>query len=154
MVVKKLFEEFDEDTLKAYVQGNNDYYLIRWKWMSLIYSRTTWNWPAFFFPIHWLAYRKMYSYLFIFFIPYLLFAILGIDIILRFILGIYGNYLYAKHTYKKLKKLKITANSDEEFKNLIEKKGGTSVLSVLIVIIIPILLIAFFVITIVLLQKI
>ncbi len=152
MVVKKLFEEFDEDTLKAYVQGNNDYYLIRWKWMSLIYSRRTWNWPAFFFPIPWLAYRKMYSYLFIFLIPYIILAILGIDILLRFILGIYGNYLYAKHTYKKLKELKIRANNDEEFKNLIEKKGGTSVLAVIMVIIIPILLFVFSIVIGVLLQ--
>ena len=80
MVVKKLLEQFDEDVIRAFVQKNADYYLLKWKLMAENNSKTSWNWASFFFVGFWMGYRKMYLYYTIYYI-------------LSFLAGIFGSIL-------------------------------------------------------------
>ncbi len=143
MIVKKLLEEFDEEIIRLYVQSNADYYLAKWKLMSASGSKISWNWPAFFFSANWLGYRKMYLYAFIYILLNIgtLVPLLGLLlwIVLWVGLGLYGNYLYAKKTYEDLLKLRASYSDENVFKQMVVKKGGTSVLGVIAVILMGIL---------------
>ena len=146
MVIKKLLEEFDEDTIRLYVQKNADYYIAKWKLMASSESKISWNWAAFFFTANWLGYRKMYLYAFIYillnlatlvpFVGFILWIILWVGI------GIYGNYLYGQKTYENLVKLKSEYPDQEIFKQMLVKNGGTSVLGVILVILMGIVIYA------------
>ncbi|RUM60913.1 MAG: DUF2628 domain-containing protein [Persephonella sp.] len=139
MITKQLLEEFDEETIKSFVQKNSDYYLIKWKLMAETGSKISWNWPAFFFGIYWMVYRKMYVYALIILIIGLLLSLIPlINIIAGLVVwigfGMFGNYVYAMHTYKKLKELSLISSNPEDLKKLALQKGGTSVLAVFILI--------------------
>ncbi len=144
MVIKRLLEEFDEDIIKAFVQKNSDYYLVKWKLMAETYSKTSWNWPAFLFGAFWLSYRKMYLYTF-------LLILIGIFTLIPFIgfmlalalwigLGLFGNYIYGQYVYKRLKELSLMAKNEDELKMLALQKGGVSVVAVIILIVLLLLL--------------
>ena len=57
-------------------------------------------------------------------------------------IGLFGNYLYGKKTYETLVMLKSKSNSEEEFKMLVAKEGGTSVGGVILVILMGFLIYA------------
>ncbi len=139
MVVKKLFDEFGEETIRKYVQKNADYYIAKWKLMSITGSKISWNWAAFFFTSLWFGYRKMYFYGFLYitfnllsFIP--LYGIL-IWLVLWFGTGMFGNYLYAIKTYQDLMEIKVTTHTQELFEKRVVEKGGTTFLGVLLMIV-------------------
>ena len=95
----------------------------------------TWNWVAFFFPLFWFGYRKMYKPIFsilgVFIVINLLVTVLGIDEVIfnavmgfavSFTVGITGNNFYRRHALKRIRKI-----SDVELlKNEIQLRGGTS----------------------------
>jgi len=145
--IKKLINEFDEEIIRAFVQKNADYYITKWKLMAITDSKISWNWPAFLFGGFWLLYRKMYLYFFILFFISMLTAIpiigMVISIALWVGLGMYGNFLYGKFTYEKLVQLKLITSDKEQLKLLASKKGGTSVLAVIIGIVILLLFLLF-----------
>jgi len=65
----------------------------------------TWHWPAFVLGIVWMAYRKCYGWaVLVFFLSYIPF----LGFLLWPFLGLTGNYLYYKHTTKKILHLKTT----------------------------------------------
>ncbi len=140
MEVKKLIEEFDEETIRSFVQKNSDYYLAKWKIMASSGSKFSWNWAAFLATSLWLGYRKMYLYAFIYILLNVLTVIpfLGILIWLGLWIGIgaIGNYLYGKYTYNKLLELKMAFPNEEEFKAQAARAGGTSVGGIFIVVLI------------------
>ncbi len=142
MIVKKLLEEFDEETIRLFVQKNADYYIAKWKIMAASGSKISWNWSAFLFNSWWFGYRKMYLYAFI----YILLNILSIVPLFGFIfwiflwimVGMFGNYLYAKKTYETLSILKSAYSDEQIFKNMVAKEGGTTVFGVILVILVAI----------------
>jgi len=148
MEIKKLLEEFDEDIIRAFLQKNADYYLLQWKLMAKLNKKISWNWAAFLFTHLWLLYRKMYFYFFVFAVINLLSIIpivgLFIAIAISVGVGIYGNYLYGKFTYRKLLKLKLAVGDDKEaLKLLAMHVGGTSILAVSIALILYLMLLIF-----------
>ena len=139
MIVKKLLDEFDEETIRLFVQKNADYYIAKWKVMAASGSKVSWNWAAFFFTSLWFGYRKMFLYAFIYillnlvsFIPILGFIVW---IVLWVGMGMFGNYFYAKKTYEALLVLKQAYPGETEFKNMVAKEGGTSIFGVIVVIV-------------------
>jgi hypothetical protein len=141
MEVKKLLEEFDEETIREFVGKNADYYLNKWKLMAASGSKVSWNWAAFCFEVLWMAYRKMYLYaltvMLLSFVP-----VIGsiFSLIFWIGIGIFGNYLYGKFTYRKLSVLRSAFTDDELFKQEVIKSGGTSILGVFLFIILALLL--------------
>ena len=92
----------------------------------------------------WNGYRKMYLYFFYLFgiiYAFLMFKspLIAIIFLLAFILaililfGLYGNYIYAMHVYKKLTELKFIAKEESELRSLSLMKGGASWVGVLVV---------------------
>lgn len=64
----------------------------------------TWHWPAFFIPVYWFSYRKLYWWaLFAF-----LFSIIPVlNIVVKFCWAMTGNYIYYKHAGKKIREAKM-----------------------------------------------
>ena len=86
----------------------------------------TWHWPAFFFPFVWLAYRKLYGLAIIIF---LVSFVPVLNIILGSLtFGLIGNYLYYRHTKKKILQLKATQTSSDSYQILdaLRKIGGVN----------------------------
>lgn len=95
----------------------------------------TWNWVAFFFPLFWFGYRKMYKPIFsilgVFIVINLLVTVLGIDEVIfnavmgfavSFTVGITGNNFYRRHALKRIRKISDVGL----LKNEIQLRGGTS----------------------------
>jgi len=138
MVIKELFENFSEDTIRSFVSKNSDYYLKKWKYMLEKNSKVSWNWPAFFFGFWWFLYRKMFLYGFLVFlytyfvapsIAKFLVLIMGIiikstffiDILFRLFwflaiipVPIFANYIYATHIYSELIRLQLLFKNEKE----------------------------------------
>jgi hypothetical protein len=114
----------------AYIGSNIPYYKNKFYGLRMFSTKSSWNWPAFFFTSYWLIYRKMYSLgagilitQFILMIIQLFFPVaylftFGISITF----GILGNYLYMQH----IDKLVIEGyNLSDTFKSQhILKNGG------------------------------
>jgi len=57
----------DEEMLQSFVGSNYHYYLDKWNSAPSPQKRAGWNWAAFFFGPLWLAFRKMYRQLAIYY---------------------------------------------------------------------------------------
>ncbi len=99
----------------------------------------TWNWSAFLFFVAWMAYRKIYGWalvlFFLSFVPFL-------NILLWPVVGLTGNYLYYKHTKKKILNLKTTQTFSDstQMSDALHKIGGVKMWPVIVVIILQIAL--------------
>lgn len=134
-----LSEHLTLDDLKRFVGLEKlHFYLSKWEpYMDDEKSISpTWNWPAFLFTFFWLAFRKMYLFLFLYYI--ITFAILyispvEIESLLSFcfyiFMGMYGNKLYFIHCKSKIKKIKASSSNQEEILSTIENKGGCSIVA-------------------------
>jgi hypothetical protein len=138
-MLKKLFEEFDEEIIKLFVQKNSDYYISKWKLMTAKNSMISWNWASFFFTGLWFGYRKMIFYGFLYVLISVLFSLPVIGFFLWLSawigVGMFGNYLYGKYTYEKLKELKFLYPNEADFKTAVIEKGGTSIIDVILIMI-------------------
>jgi len=97
----------------------------------------TWHWPAFFFALAWMAYRKLYGWaLVVFFLSFVPF----LNILLWPVFGLTGNYLYYKHTKKKILNLKTTQTFSDstQMSNALHKIGGVNVWAVIVVVVLGI----------------
>ena len=100
----------------------------------------TWHWPAFFFMSAWLAWRKLYGWaLVVFFLSYVpfLFHKEYYTILLMPVLGLTGNYLYYKHTKKKILNLKTTQTFSDstQMSNALHKIGGVNLWAAIVVVV-------------------
>lgn len=144
-------EEFEveyPDERAAYIQKNVDKYLSKFDKMTAAGSGASWNWCAFLFTFSWMVYRKMYGLAVI--VMLAMFAIefsAGtlsiyvdggtsanllinvIDIVICIVIGVLGNGWYQTKVNKLVKE---GAEFPEEEKQQHYKKGGTSVLAVII----------------------
>jgi hypothetical protein len=99
----------------------------------------TWNWSAFFFTSARMAWRKLYGWaLVVFFLSYVpfLFHKEYYTILLMPVLGLTGNYLYYKHTKKKILNLKTTQTFSDstQMSNALHKIGGVNVRAAFVVV--------------------
>ncbi len=92
----------------------------------------TWHWPAFFFGMLWMAYRKLYGWALVVF---LLSLVPFLNILLWPVWGLTGNYLYYKHTRKKILNLKTTQTFSDSTQReaALQKIGGVNVWAVIVV---------------------
>lgn len=121
-----------------FIGKNYEYFDRKWKTAALKKSKQSWNWAAFFLPLPWIAYRKMYLYCWIFI------GILGVEALAEYAFGSsdtlsnvitfaiavtfgwQGNSLYKFHVQKKVKE--ITAmNTPEQTEIELARQGGTNV---------------------------
>lgn len=128
--------DIDSQLLRLFIGEKKQHYYIR-KWSKGLNS---WNWAAFFFPIFWLGYRKMYkpaySIVGFFIVINLLVTVLGIDEVIlnpvmgfavSFTVGITGNHFYRHHALKRIRDMSKSNISDVELlRNEIQLRGGTS----------------------------
>lgn len=137
------FEQFLADPrIAKMVQGNIEYY--RKKWMLLFIKsgsvanmdrKVSWNWAAFFLGYFWLFYRKMWGMAFA--LSGVALLIVSIDVIFKknfqvsligisTYLGMFGNGMYFKNIYKKLKNISAQELSPGIYEARILSVGGTS----------------------------
>ncbi len=99
----------------------------------------TWHWPAFLFMILWMVYRKLYGWaLVVFFLSFVPF----LNILLWPVLGLTGNYLYYKHTKKKILNLKTTQTFSDstQMSNALHKIGGVNRRAAIVVVVLMFIL--------------
>ena len=146
MELKKLFDEFDEDIVRDFVQKNADYYLSKWKAMADSGSTISWNWAGFFLNVYWMMYRKMYLMALAIYLIAMIGTIIPlvgffVGVLIWLAGGVSGNYLYGRYVFSKLLDLQEKFGSDKElFKQHILKSGGTSTSLALIFFIISIII--------------
>ncbi|MFB7138753.1 DUF2628 domain-containing protein [Gottfriedia sp. NPDC056225] len=123
------------------VKTNQSYYGFKWGQVSDPTKKNTWNWAAFFFTLHWFAYRKMYKpfillgfIVTVWIVSFLIFDLsvrmkiilyLVVPLGISFVLGWQGNRLYYHHVGKILKRSKKMSEKRREY--YIQNKGGTHV---------------------------
>lgn len=129
----------DDWGIELFVGNNNEYYKNKWRDKPERQNFASWNWPAFFFPVYWLAYRKMYFEALLYGVISLLSVIIpGSGLILRIVVGIYANSYYRKKGMRII--IQTSGMTDGEAGLYISKHGGTSVLSIFITILITVFL--------------
>lgn len=146
---------FDEEAWRAAIGARNAaYYLPRLRAQHEAGRRALWHWPAFFISFYWLLYRKLWlaalAYLVL---PYLLALVLAIGLqtagaqhsaggsvmwllyLGAFFLGppLAANSLYYAHTKRLIDRHRAGARSREQFLALLEAKGGTSNIAVVVI---------------------
>ena len=125
-----------DSTFGLFIWNEVPYYMRQFaKFSSGDKYTISWNWASALFGDAWMFYRKMYLFGFIVFgakfiieciiMKYnLVYNKLLIEVLYFLLLGICGNYLYYKHTTKKLSNLRKPTQETTR------KLGGTSALSV------------------------
>ncbi|NNJ31066.1 DUF2628 domain-containing protein [Lacrimispora defluvii] len=133
-----------ERKAELFVGENYVYYEKQWRGRMIQQNFSSWNWAAFFFPLYWLVYRKMYFEGFVFGVISLFGMIFpGIGLILHILVGIYANSYYRK---MELRVLAQTSQLTEwEATQYIKKHGGTNVLGIFIALIIEVILASVFI---------
>lgn len=127
----------DDWSTELFVGNNYEYYKNKWRDKPERQSFSSWNWPAFLFPVYWLAYRKMYLEAFLYVVISLFSVIIpGSGLIIRILVGIFANSYYRKKGMKIIVQTSgMTAGEAEQY---ISRHGGTSVLSIFITILISV----------------
>lgn len=128
--------DIDNQLLRLFIGEKKQHYYIR-RWSR---GLNTWNWVAFFFPLFWFGYRKMYKPIFsivgVFIVINLLVTVVGIDGVIfnavmgfavSFTVGITGNMFYRRHALKRIREMSESNISDVELlKNEIQLRGGNN----------------------------
>ena len=118
-------DEFDEIAL--FVGSNFEKY--RYKFHELSQNdgkyKLQWHWPAFFVPLPWLIYRKLYVFAAVVFILQVVTPSL-MSIVISLSMGALANYLYYKHITQRIGK--ITSSADERRNEIMIEGGNNSML--------------------------
>ena len=117
------------DEVGSFIQKNQEFYKEKFRKMDETGKSISWNWPAIFFGVYWMIYRKMYFKAMAFFIlgvvasytPYIG-GLLNFAVLVG--IGIYANALYQDHVEGSIKKIKLVFPHEKE--EVIKKVGGTN----------------------------
>lgn len=144
-------ENPDEYLETAIGYRNTEYYLRKFRAFRDEQGWASWSWPAFFFSLFWLLYRKMWAYAGVYFVAQYvlagvtlllfkhywlwgpLWAIYFVTIWITF--PIYANGLYYWHLQHKIDKLSAAIRDKRRRLRTLEAEGGTSNIIVVIVLI-------------------
>ena len=136
-------EQTDINEREAYVQNNYPYYEKEWRRIDK--GEFSFNLAAFFLPIIWLGYRKIYRPIIVIALVYLIITILNITeapstwlrvidsfytLMISFFFGFQGNKLYKKEADTQIERVKRVSTNIEEKKKTLNKKGGISALGI------------------------
>lgn len=137
-------EETDADVKEAFVQNNYPYYEAEWRRVEK--GEFSFNLAAFFLPIIWLGYRKIYKPIIVIAVIYLIITILNITegpntvlrvidsfytLMISFFFGFTGNKMYKKQTESQIKTVLNDSKNTQEKEEQLNKKGGISALGIL-----------------------
>ncbi len=101
----------------------------------------SWNWASFFIGVYWMAYRKMWKFVAIYLVYFVIVDTIlrdqrglsaGINFVVNLLLGMYGNSLYFSNASKKIDAIKAKGLTKYDEISSLQKAGGTSIGSVLI----------------------
>ncbi len=137
-------ENFNEQEVRAFIGREADYYLK--KWQPILEGRGRWagfNWAAFFLTDLWLAYRKMYKAIFVYYGAkiaggILLGAIIGkhmdsniLEILFGLaagiVCGVFGNIWYLSRTLKVVNEIRSQGLQEDAYFQSLSKFGGTNI---------------------------
>lgn len=93
----------------------------------------TWHWPAFFVPFFWMLYRKLYLWALLVFVIAIIPVVNFTFPFLMILFGITSNYIYYKHTRKKLLEIKLVPSSEIQKAVNIAHQGGVNSAIVIVV---------------------
>lgn len=122
----------DEEFLAFFGHKNSEFYLRQTNTYRVNSKFTNWNWSSFFLTFYWLLYRKLYGVAFGYFAINIVGHFLGpVSLIMRIILGFYGNNIYLKAAEKKIRGIRrLNHNlSREEYLVKIREQGGTNIIA-------------------------
>ena len=134
---ERFFDPADRE-VSSFLGKNQAYYFTQFNKMKDFNKNTSWNWGAFFFPVIWFAYRKMYLLAVIIAVistvlnSMLSSAFVG-NLIVGVALGLFANikYLeYIQNTFIEADNLQ----SESSRRSYLEEKSGTSTLALVIAI--------------------
>lgn len=147
--------QLPEEDLRTFVGPNADYYLQAWSKIDPNGGPqpTRWNWPAFFFNLLWLLYRRMYKYFWIAFGTLFVLGILQVVLQLSWgyevqwpgivlnlgvciAFGILGNWMYYRHALRTIGQV----NTYHDGADAIVRAGGVRIVWVIILFVVPIIL--------------
>ncbi|NPA16304.1 DUF2628 domain-containing protein [Persephonella sp.] len=130
---------------RLFIGKNADYYIQRFKKFEETGGALSWNWPAFFFGIVWMLYRKMYLYGLIAFLaggilgmmiavmsPGNMLLAAGVQLWLMIGFGAFGNYIYYYFVKNQVQRLENLYHDPEELKRALESYGGTNMVAPLL----------------------
>lgn len=135
---------------EAYFEDSSNYYLEQLNYYEKG-KKFRFSFSAVLFGVFWFLYRKMYMEFFVIitifyaesqFENYILAELIGteqtklfslvINIILTITMGIIGNNLYLKKAKRMVEQAQVTFADPEQQKEFLAKKGGTSIVFVMI----------------------
>ncbi|PGS49402.1 DUF2628 domain-containing protein [Bacillus sp. AFS041924] len=128
--------------LKIYSQSDYDY--------AREHKQLSWNWASFFLGVYWMAYRKMWGWVSVYFAYFVLSDLLFsqvsaldrfVNFVISILIGMYGNAMYFAHAAKKIDAIKRKSISTQEKNAEYERVGGTSGGSVALAIVLTIAII-------------
>lgn len=136
--------EINESLVANFVGNNQPYYVTKWKMMKKSGSKVSWNWSSFLLNTYWLMYRKLYVVAVIKFVVDLILGQLGTfgtvaSLALWVCMGLFGNYLYFQNMEKCLREAE--ALNEGERAIYLSKKGGTTIVPVVIMLVLYVALI-------------
>ena len=108
--------ETKEEEFRLFIGEKAYYYLIKWSKMADKGTNISWNWAMAAFGVAWFGARKMFLYMFIVWLLWVITnaILLGIGLPTAFsmllfsiLLGIFGNHLYLRSAKKKIEKIKF-----------------------------------------------
>lgn len=133
-------KEIDYDNLeRLYIGKNSGYYMKKFEKIRNSEHKMSWNNEIFVFPYFWFISRRLHEYAFLYFavVIFILkcsyfnfFIALGLEIMFRFAVIFYSNYLYMRRIEKLTEQGKKL--SGEELRIHIEKNGGYSPSAVIV----------------------
>jgi hypothetical protein len=137
-------KNLNEQEVRTFIGKEADYYLK--KWQPILEGRGRWagfNWAAFFLTDVWLAYRKMYKAIFVYYAAKIagrafLGAILGkhiessileilIGLVAGIVCGVFGNMWYLSRTLKVVNEIRPQGLQEEAYFQSLSKFGGTNI---------------------------
>lgn len=136
---------------QAYVQENFAYYKTEWERMNK--GKSSFNLAAFFIPILWLGYRKMYKPIIVIALLYLVITILNITdsqtgwlrfidafytLMISFFCGFLGNTMYKKQTEIQVEAVLNDTIDQHDREKKLNKRGGVSGVGILIAVLLVI----------------
>jgi len=137
-------KNLNEQEVGAFIGKEADYYFK--KWQPILEGQGQWagfNWAAFFLTDLWLAYRKMYKAIFVYYGAkiaggVLLGAIIGkhidsrileilVGLVAGIVCGVFGNIWYLSRTLKVVNEIRSQGLQEEAYFQSLSKFGGTNI---------------------------
>lgn len=119
--------------MASFVGEGWDYYGEKWgRFQGTWYQIFSWNWPSFFFPFYWFAYRKMYYPAVGFFLLSLMTDMIpspwisfGATLAMAISVSLLANWVYYRMACRQIERLRRTVPGDA-LEAAIAKAGGTN----------------------------